>query len=251
MSTNQATLREDPAVDIPSKIGIEKSYNYEIGLRGYYAGFTYNASVYQLDRKDYIGRIAGNYITSDDENESNYDNVGDMRSRGFELSVQSDRSRTLSFDLAYTYLDAVFTRYWLSEQVTEDPDGRGPQTAEFERVDLSGNQVPRTPKHTVKLTLHYQPNPRALLSTELLAKSSYYADELNAHKQRAYEVVNLIGEYRFSDAFEMFARFDNLLDRKYYQFVNISSSALATMEEDATIRVAPPRSFYAGMRYRF
>ncbi|WP_345971414.1 TonB-dependent receptor [Sulfurimonas sp. HSL1-6] len=251
MSNNQATLRENPAVDIPSKIGIETSYNYEIGLRGRYAGLTYNASVYQLDRKDYIGRIAGSYITSDDENESNYDNVGDMRSRGFELSVQSDRSKTVAFDLAYTYLDAVFTRYWLSQQVTADPDGRGPLTGDFERIDLSGNQVPRTPKHTVKLTLYYQPNSKATLITELLAKSSYYADEVNAHKLSGYEVVNLIGEYRFSDAFEMFARFDNLLDRKYYQFVNINSSALATMAEDATVRVAPPRAFYAGMRYRF
>ena len=63
--------------------------------------------------------------------------------------------------------------------------------------------------------------------------------------------MNLRGEYRFNEMFQVFARIDNLLDKNYYQFVNISSSVLATMEDDATIRVAPPRAYYAGLRIRF
>lgn len=125
-STNQVALKDDPTLDIPSEIDVEKTYNYEIGIRGKFSTLTYDASIYQLDRKDYIGRIAGSYITSDDEDESNYDNVGDMRSRGFELSLSSKKDEMLSFRLAYTYLDAIFTSYSLSQQITEDPDGWGP-----------------------------------------------------------------------------------------------------------------------------
>lgn len=124
-------------------------------------------------------------------------------------------------------------------------------TATYERVDLSGNQVSRTPKHTLHLTLDYNPTSKLTISPELLVKSSYYADEVNNNKQEGYEVVNLRGEYRFNNSLEFFARIDNLFDTTYYQFVNINSSALATMEEDATIRVAPPRAYYAGLRYKF
>lgn len=251
-STNVEGLKNDPALNVPSEIGVETTTNFEIGVRGKISDLTYNASIYQLDRNNYIGRIAGSYVTSDDENESYYDNVGDMRSRGFELALNSDRREQLSFDLAYTYLEAIFTNYTLSQQLTENTARYGkPSNAEFQKVDLSGNSVPRTPNHTVDFTLHYKPSEKALISTEILLKSSYYADEVNAHKQAGYGVVNLRGEYSFTDALELFGRIDNLLNNNYYQFVNINSSALASMESDATIRVAPPRSGYVGLRYKF
>jgi iron complex outermembrane receptor protein len=252
ISTNQESLADDPTLDIPSEIDIEKTYNYEIGLQGKDDFFNYNGSIFQIDRKDYIGRIAGSYITSDDDEESNYDNVGDMRSRGFELSLGSDSSKQVSFDLAYTYLQAKFTDYTISQQQTVDPDGPyRPLTATYDRVDLSGNTVSRTPNHTINFTLNLKsPDHRLTVSPELIYKGSYYADEANKFKQGGYTVLNLKTEYEINKSFELFGRIDNLLNRNYYEFVNVNSSALATME-DATIRVAAPRAFYAGLRYRF
>lgn len=252
VSSNKVALDLDPTLDIPASFDTETTYNYELGIRGSYDLLSYEASLYQLDRKDYIGRIAGSYITSDNEEESYYGNVGDMRSRGFELALNTSRKYPLAVDLAYTYLDAEFTSYFLSQQLTENTARWGqPSNAEFTRLDLSGNAIPRTSKHTLNLTLHYQPIQALHIAAELRARSSYFADEVNANKQEGYEVLNLRAEYRFSDALEFFARIDNALDETYYQFVNISSSALATMEEDATIRVAPPRNYYAGLRYKF
>lgn len=252
ISSNKVALQNNPTLDVPANINVETSYNYEIGVRGNISDYNFNASVFQLNRNNYIGKVAGSYITSDDENESVYDNVGDMRSRGLELALNSNRAEKLSFDLAYTYLNAVFTNYTISQQLTVDPDGPyRPLTATYQRVDLSGNQVPRTPKHTMKLTLHYKPAKEALISTEIVAKSSYYADEVNRYKQPGYGVVNLIGEYNFTKALRLFGRIDNLLNKDYYQFVNINSSALANMETDATIRVAPPRAGYVGLAYSF
>jgi len=250
-SVNQVALKDDPTLDIPSEIDVETTYNYEVGIRGKVSTLSYDASIYQLDRKDYIGRIAGSYITSDDEDESNYDNVGDMRTRGFELALNSNKEEQLSFDLAYTYLDAKYTTYFLSQQLTENTARYGSNNAEFQRVDLSGNYVPRTSKHTANLRVNYKPTPKLTITPELTVKSSYYADEINANKQEGFEVVNLRANYEFENGLELFGKIDNLLDTEYYQFVNINSSALATMEEDATIRVAPPRAFYAGLRYIF
>ncbi|MFT7880217.1 MAG: TonB-dependent receptor [Sulfurimonas sp.] len=253
--SNNMQLIADPdvnATNIPSEIDVEKTYNYEIGLRGKTNNnLSYALSIYQLDRKDYIGRIAGSYISSDEEEESGYANVGDMRSRGFELEVHSDRSKRFSYDLAYTYLDAKFTHYFISQQQTEDPDGPyRPQTAEYERKDLSGNTVPRSSRHTINLAMNYRVTDSFMVTPEIYYRSSYYADEANAHKQDGYAVANLRMNYSYGESLEFFAKIDNLLDKNYYEFVTVNSSALATME-DATIRVAEPRAYYFGLRYTF
>ncbi|MFA6740332.1 MAG: TonB-dependent receptor [Arcobacteraceae bacterium] len=252
ISTNQTALAADPTLNIPSEIDVEKTYNYELGITNKDDLLTYNASIFQIDRKNYIGRIAGNYITSDNEEESNYDNIGDMRSRGLELAISSDSSKPVSFDLAYTYLQAKFTDYWISQQQTLDPDGPyRPLTATYDRVDFSGNNVSRTPNHTINFSLNLKSfNDKLTVSPELIYRGSYYADEANQFKQGGYTVFNLRTEYKLNKSVEFFGRVDNVLDKNYYQFVNVNSSALATME-DATIRVAAPRAFYAGLRYRF
>ncbi|MFA6145370.1 MAG: TonB-dependent receptor [Sulfurimonas sp.] len=252
ISRNYVSLQADPTLNIPSVIGVETTLNHEIGIRGDYAQLAYDASVYQLARKNYIGAIAGSYITSDDPTQSNYANVGDMRSRGFEMAVSSDKKKTVSFNLAYTYLDAVFTNYSLSQQLTVNTARRGqPSNATFQRVDLSGNQVPRTSKNMVNLTVNYKPSSKLTITPEVNGRSSYYADEINANKQNGFVIANLRAQYKYNDSLEFFGRIDNLFDKNYYQFVNISSSALSTMANDATIRVAPPRAFYAGLRYTF
>lgn len=249
-STNQVSLADDPTLDIPSEIDVEQTYNYEIGIRGKEGLISYDASIFQIDRKDYIGRIAGSYVTSDDDDESNYNNVGDMRSRGLELSLSSDSSKTISFDLAYTYLQSKFTDYWISQQLTENTAGWGASNATFQRVDLSGNYVSRSPRHTINLTMNYKLTDKWDISPELVYKGNYYADEANQFKQGGYTVVNLRTNYKYSNSLEFFGKIDNLFDKDYFQFVHVNSSALATME-DATIRVAPPRMFFAGLRYKF
>ncbi len=221
-------------------LDIENTYNYEIGVRGKGLGLNYEASVYQLDRKDYIGLIGGSYqsrLTGDVEDEY-YANVGDMRSRGFELSINSDKEEMISFDLAYTYLDAVFTKYNLTQ-------------SDLTKHDLSGNRVPRTSKHMLNLTVDYKPTPKLTISPEITTRSSYYADELNRYEQGGFSVLNLRTNYKYNENMELFGSIDNLLDRTYYEFVNLSSSSMSNDMEDATIRVAPSRAFYVGMRYKF
>jgi iron complex outermembrane receptor protein len=251
ISTNQVYLAANPTADIQATLDIEKTYNYELGFRGKTTSLNYEASAYQLDRKDYIGKIAGSYISDADAENNNYGNVGDMRSRGFELSVGTQGNEKLGFNLAYTYLDAKFTNYVFSRQMTDDGD-RYTTDETFVRTNISGNQVPRSSKHKVNLTVDYRPTSSLTISPELVTKSSYYADEMNLQKQKGYEVVNLRAEYKLSNSLEFFGKIDNLMDKTYYEFVNLTSAGVKnTMENDATIRVAAPRAYYAGLRYKF
>jgi iron complex outermembrane receptor protein len=212
----------------------EETINYEVGYRGNNSGYDYEASVYQLDRNKYIGYSNGNYSWGD-----YFDNIGDIRSRGFELALNSDKKQIVSFNLAYTYLDSKFKKY----------SYRGSNPVAVVQ-NLSGNYVARTSKHTVNVIVDYKPTSQITISPELVVKGSYFADDTNRFKQKGYEVVNLRGNYKVTKSLEFFARIDNILDETYYQFVNVSSDIGSTME-DATIRVAPSRAYYAGLRYKF
>jgi len=91
-------------------IDTEKTYNYEVGYRGQEGLFTYDIAIYQLDRDDMITRNGGNYV-GDTDSPIMYGNFADVRNRGLELSVNSDRTQTFYFALNYAYLDAEYTRY--------------------------------------------------------------------------------------------------------------------------------------------
>lgn len=238
ISGNIEKLQANPTLDIQTNLDVETTNTIELGIRGDISSLKYDASIYQLDRKDYIGLRAGSYIwSSDDPADMSVGNMGDMRSRGFELALNSDPEKMVSFSLAYTYLDAKFQKYSINPN-----DGGQPP------ISLDGNTVPRTSKHTVNLIVNIKPIEDLLVSTELTAKSDYYADEANLYKQPGYGVVNLSAEYKMDNGFEVFGKIDNLLDKVYNQFVNVG---YGSDMNNATIRVAPSRAVYAGLRYRF
>jgi len=238
ISGNIDKLQADPTLDIQTTLDIETTNNIEIGITGDISSLQYDASIYQLDREDYIGIRAGSYMwSSDDDADKSVGNLGDMRSRGFELALNSDRSKMVSFSIAYTYLDAKFKKYSINPN-----DGGNPP------IDLSGNIIPRTSKHTLNLTLDFKLAEGLIVSPELIAKSNYFADEDNKYKQPGYEVVNLRTQYKINNSLEIFGKIENLLDKDYYQFIQVGYNKNM---EDATIRVAPSRAYYAGLRYKF
>ncbi|TLP36274.1 TonB-dependent receptor [Arcobacter arenosus] len=237
ISGNLSLLQSNPALDIPTELDPEKTQNFEVGIKGTFKNINYDLSAYQLDRIDYIGKKAGSYIWSTDDDEYlAVDNVGDMRSRGIELAINSKINDSFSYNLAYTFLDAKLIDY------SVNPNDGNPE------IELDGNYVPRTSRHTLNFGLDWNVNQKFVLSPEVVAKSSYYADEANLYKQPGYAVINLRGNYKITDSLEVFGKITNLLDKNYYQFVNVSYGSDMT---DATIRVAHPRAFYAGLRYKF
>ncbi|MCK5110495.1 MAG: TonB-dependent receptor [Arcobacteraceae bacterium] len=236
ISTNLTAISE--GYDVPSSLKEETSINYEIGIRASKSGFEYDAAIFQLDRKDYIGKRGGAYIDrNEDDEDAYYFNLGDLQSRGFELALQSDKKKEISYNLAYAHLNATYKKMTMLYNSVS--------------VDISGNQVPRTSKHTVNLSVDYKPTDKLTISPEFIVKSSYFADDMNHYKQKGYKVANLKGTYKIKKGLEAFARIDNLFNRNYYSFVHLSNYETAKDMDDATIRVAAPRALYAGVRYKF
>lgn len=236
----------------------EQAINYDLGIRGSFPTLentlTYEATLFLLDRKDYIMSSIGQYTAATTANPQKYENIGGMRSQGLELSLQSDPKKTFSFDLAYTYLDSYFTQYdnfYL---------GLGsPYLPTYTQVhyDLTGNTVPRTSHHTLNLTGNYNVTSSTLLSAEWTLKSSYYADELNQLKMPGYGVVNLLAKHSQTwdgFTFDLFARIDNVFDKFYFNTARSSGDRDYNQvynQEDLSLTVNPGRVYTAGLSIKF
>lgn len=270
----------------------EQAKNFEIGLRRKFPlmgiEWDLDAALFRIDRKDYIMSSAGQYAKVDSDSVMQYENIGGMQSRGLELVLSSDKSRDFWVNFSYSYLDAFFTKYdnynlllgnrygrtsfdsatdGDADNVCEASDGFNDPTSQYclEHYDLEGNQVPRTPRHHLNIGLNWRAAPNWMITGEIEAKSSYFADELNWHKINGHAVFNLLASYdrKFGNdnTISFFARVDNVFDKNYWNTVRGSydGSSPGTGNEpdgvfdmeDLSIVVNQGRTFTAGFSLSF
>lgn len=229
----------------------EHANNYEIGLRTSYNDIGYEASIFQIDRKDFIMKTSGNYGVTDTT--YMWDNIGGARHRGLEFAMNGNVTEKLSFNLAYTYLDAVYTKY---DNFGIDLDGN-PMTSNVTAFNVTGNTIPRTSKHQINLITDYQATKSLKFMAEVNAKSSYYADDLNRLKMDARTILNLGVDYSTkvdNYPLSLFARIDNVFDNQYYNTARASSDRNSDGVfdyEDLSITVNPGTVFTAGASVKF
>ena len=234
----------------------EKSWNKEIGLRAKSEllgiALDMDVALFQIDRKDFILNSGGQYQT--DPVAEQYQNIGGVRNRGVELGVKTDSRQTWSGDIAYTYLDAKFTRndsYWMA---------MGSRSVPLPSVlyNNTGNVVPRTPKHKANLSARYRYSPALSFSAEMNAQSGIYVDEINQVWVGGRSLFNAMANYELKTERGMkwsaFARIDNLFDRRYYSTIRGGSDADGNgvyNAEDVSITVDPGRVWTAGLTLAF
>jgi len=234
----------------------EKSWNKEIGLRAKSEllgiALDMDVALFQIDRKDFILNTGGQYQT--DPVAEQYQNIGGVRNRGIELGVKTDARQTWSGDIAYTYLDAIFTRndsYWMA---------MGSRSVPLPSVlyNNTGNVVPRTPKHKANLSTRYRYSPALSFSAEMNTQSGMFVDEVNQVWIGGRTLFNAMVNYELKTEGGMkwsaFARIDNLLDRRYYSTIRGGSDADGNgvyNAEDMSITVDPGRVWTAGLTLAF
>ena len=223
----------------------QTAITYEIGMRGTTPfGAKCEASIFRTDTKDIISKVDGTYYWGSDYT----DNVGDSRSQGFELSLKGKAKEKLSYTIAYTYLDAYYTKhnpFIVSLGGWSDPDTT---------YDIVGNQLPRVPHHKLDVTTTYKATSKLDIMGEVYAQSRYYADETNLVEMPGFAKVNIKATYSHKKNLEFFVKIDNLLDKQYYRTVYLFSDNNENGKldsEDASITVDPGRVYYAGLKYKF
>ncbi|HZW26388.1 MAG TPA: TonB-dependent receptor [Gallionella sp.] len=240
----------------------EKSWNHEIGLRAKSEllgmALDMDVAMFQLDRNNFILNTGGQYQTSPGATLANaleqYQNIGGVRNRGLEFGLKTDAGRSLSADVAYTYLDARFTRndsYWMA---------MGSRTVPLPSVlyNNTGNVVPRTSRHKLNLSTRYRPAAGWTITAEANAQSGIFADEVNQVWVGGRTLFNLMANYELKSErgvkWSLFGRVDNLFDRFYYSTIRGGSDGDGNgvyNAEDMSITVDPGRVLTAGLSVVF
>jgi len=245
-----------------TNIDTETTKNYELGFRSKLNNLTYDISVYNLYRDDVIGKSSGNYASTRGV-DVQYDNMADIKNKGLELSINSNKKDKVSFSFNYTYLDSKYTRYdeytLILNEAGTDQNGDGDTTDDYVEgvYNLSGNTIPRTSKHTVNLESNLRVTTKLMVSAELDYRSSQYADELNRIKIDGYCIVNLRTKYNTKlDKFpvEFFAKINNIFDKQYYMMPRVTGDRNDDglyNAGDMGLSVNPGRVYLAGMSLKF
>ena len=181
-----------------------------------------------------------------------FQNVGNTRRQGIETEV-SIKSNTVQFQASYAFLDARFLNALLvgSDSPFADADGN--------IQILPGNQIPRLPRHLVKVNIEYAVTDAWKVGGNALFVSNQYfvGDESNQFpKLPGYAVFNLHTSYQINKTFQIYGRVDNIFDNRYStlgtffdrQALPNFANGGAEFVDPRSLSPARPRAFYAGIR---
>lgn len=155
----------------PDVLDPETAQNYEGGVRGKLFGgiLRYDASAFQVDFHNLV------VATTDADGNPILQNAGGQRLRGAELELVASLSPALSIVLNGSYHDARFTRYLASEGGAN--------------IDVSGNQLPLSPRWLGSVGLLYSPAQDLHGTVTLNYVGRRYLDLANSAPIGGYETV--------------------------------------------------------------
>jgi iron complex outermembrane receptor protein len=225
---------------------------FETGLRGSFlvrddaAPVSWKAGVFRTNTQNEILSIP-----SAIQGFGYFANVGGVRRQGLELDI-AWRGEQVNLFMGYTWLDATFTgAMTLSSPNNPRADGDG------EIHVAAGDRLPMSPRHRLKAGFDYAITPAFKVRGDVIVLGQQYfegdAANLNAPLP-AYFAVNSGVSYQVNKTFELFAKVENLLDRRYSTFgtyFDTQQISFAGFTDPRTFSPARPRSFYAGARATF
>lgn len=137
-----------------------------------------------------------------DTGRSTFVNAGQSTRQGIELSVEQGFEHGVEAYLAYTLLDARFDSY-----------------TDNELNDLSGNDLPGVPRHSLFAELSWQPPGTGFVTAlEAQSLSERYVNDENVDSASGYAVFNWRAGYTHEMGnwtIDPFVRVDNLGDKEY------------------------------------
>jgi iron complex outermembrane receptor protein len=233
------------------------AHTIESGLRGSFvladsepAGkVDWNLGLFRTEVGDDILNVPSANINS-----GYFTNIGRTRRQGIEASIAyRDQNWRVSAD--YSLIAATFE----SSITLSSPDN--PAAGANGNIKVTpGNRIPGVPEHRLKLNVDYLITEKWKLGGNLAVTGDQFlfGDAANQNPPLAgYFSVNLHSAYQITDNIELFARAENLFDRKYATygiFGDVTKTPLpgvAKPSDPRFVSVAPPLAGYAGMRVKF
>ncbi len=225
----------------------------EAGLRG---------SVH-LDARDHLDWHLGLFhtVNVDDllfqstggaqSNQGYYANVGRTRRQGIEASLRGAMlAGRLQWHLNYTHLDATFRTPFLENSVNH-PDA-DPQTGLI--AVARGNRIPSLPRHSFKAGFDVRLPAAVTVGADASYQGSQYlrGDEANRLSPiGGFAVFNIRAAWRPIPHLSLFARADNIFDRRYANFGVLGNGAelFGQLTDPRFLGPGAPRAGWAGFEW--
>lgn len=237
---------ETPTLNELSYSGPDNSFGFdlkpasseqiEVGLKARLAEATrLQLALFQIDTDDEL------VVESASGGRSRFQNAAQTRRRGVELALESRLSETLHANLAYTQIEATYSKDFTSNG----------------RLIESGNKLPGIPARTLYGELTWQPLGWFSTAVEGLYRSQLYVEDSNTAKAApSYALFNW--QARFEQkagalTFNQVLRIDNLLDREYIGSVIVANDNGNPGATGRYYEPGPERAWYAGagVQYQF
>ncbi len=184
-----------------------------------------------------------------------FQNAGDTRRIGLDAELNG-QVRRLGWYAGYGLVEATFQSplELPSDEEVNDAASEGG----FVHVE-PGDHMPGIPRHSFKGGLRYAVLDAwdVMLETVTASSRVFVGDEGNDQARLAgYGIVNLRSVYRAGEHVEIFARVDNLFDRRYATFgalaeLEVFLSEVPNASDPRFVSPGIPRSAFAGLRVRF
>lgn len=238
--------------DPPLEPVIAKSW--ELGARGRVnATLSWNATGFRTDLTDDI------LFTSVSAGRGFFSNVPKTRRQGAELGL-SGRAGGFDWFANYAFVDATFeSNVELFNPVANEADPSQPTAVRVNK----GDRMPGIPRRRVKLGAEYRFGDRLSIGASALYASGQYlrGDEGNRFEQLpGHAIFNLRGEYRPVGGWRVFAKVDNVFNRKYSTIGALNRNAFDADSQplegvgpgpvERFVSPGQPRSYWIGVEYR-
>jgi len=201
-------LADPPLHEVVSK-------TVEVGGRGVLGKIVrWSASVYRTRLENDIEFISSGAGAT---NAGYFANVGNTRRQGVELGLETPL-KPVTLAVRYTFLDATFQ----SSFAERSPSNSSANESGVVQV-APGNRIPANPRHVFKIRADWEVTSQLFIGANLLTSAGSYArgDEDNQDingQLPGYTLLNLDGRFLASKNFEVFARVNNVFDRRYSNF---------------------------------
>jgi outer membrane receptor protein involved in Fe transport len=227
----------------------------ELGARGTLATWKWSAAAYHTLSDDDIQFIsAGNAI-----NAGYFRNVGSTRRQGIELMLGGSIG-PVEVTARYSFIDASYI-----DGFTEHSPNNSSANADGDITVDSGARIPSIPRNTFRLRVDGHVLPSWTLGANLILNSSSYArgDENNQDaggRVGGYAVLNLDTTWQVAQGIEVFARANNVFDRKYSNFGILGSNVFANpghafdpgnAQSETFLGQGAPFGAWAGVRFEW
>ena len=233
------------------------SKTVEVGARGKPDRDTHwSVALFRTDLHDDLQFISSNGVAV---NAGYFQNVGVTRRQGFELGAGT-RLGLAALTLRYNFIDASFrTGFVENSPANSSADAAGAITVQ------RGDRIPAIPRHTLKLRAELSlTTPWSLAANVLMASDAYArGDENNRDvhgRVPGYALLNLDTRYQVTPQLQLFARIDNVFNRRYANFAVVGENVFtgpsrsfdaANPRAEQFRGYGTPRGAWAGVQYAF